>query len=306
MNKNIPIVFTFDKRIVLGAAVAIKSLIETANDDTVYDIYVFHPDIDDKTILCFEKMLANTQHKISFEFIDKSRFKHAPINKGGSWTEIVYYRLLIAELLPQYDCVIYSDVDVLFMKDMREVYELNLCGYEFAAVRAERNSSEMIGHKYFKENDNEFIYWSGFIVMNTKLMRENEFVDRCFDVINTYNDRLKFFDLDTLNLVSSKIKDVPFDYCTLQSVYYLDNLSESEEYEYIKNVYTDEELLYAKENPAIVHYAGKPGKPWRMPVPYSDYQEYIVKVPSELRKYTLRDYKKKFLAKVKGSGKIKS
>lgn len=48
MNK-IPVVFTFDKRIILGAAVTIKSLIDTAKPETEYDIYVYHPDIDDKT-----------------------------------------------------------------------------------------------------------------------------------------------------------------------------------------------------------------------------------------------------------------
>ena len=42
----IPVVFTFDKRIVLGASVAIKSLIDCAKPDTSYDIYVYHPDIN--------------------------------------------------------------------------------------------------------------------------------------------------------------------------------------------------------------------------------------------------------------------
>ena len=47
---KIPVVFTFDKRIILGAAVTIKSLIDCANSDTEYDIYVYHPDLSEKTI----------------------------------------------------------------------------------------------------------------------------------------------------------------------------------------------------------------------------------------------------------------
>ena len=46
MNK-IPVVFTFDKRIIPGAAIAIKSLIDCAKAETEYDIYVFHPDVSD-------------------------------------------------------------------------------------------------------------------------------------------------------------------------------------------------------------------------------------------------------------------
>ncbi|MDE4965501.1 glycosyltransferase family 8 protein, partial [Francisella tularensis subsp. holarctica] len=52
MNK-IPIVFTFDKNIILGGSVTIKSLIDHANPDTWYDIYVYHPNINKKSISTF-------------------------------------------------------------------------------------------------------------------------------------------------------------------------------------------------------------------------------------------------------------
>ncbi|AIT09028.1 glycosyl transferase [Candidatus Francisella endociliophora] len=295
--KKIPIVFTFDKRIILGAATAIKSLIDTAKATTSYDIYVYHPDISQKYIKLFEQMISKTNHSIKFEYIDKSKFKDAPINKGGSWTEIVYYRLLIPELLPQYDKVIYSDVDVLFTEDMSDIYKTSLNGYELGAVAAEKNSLESVGHKYFEENKNEYIYWSGFLLMNTELMRELNFIDRCFATVKNFNQRLKFFDLDTINITSNKIKSLPFKYCTLQSIFYLKELNQATEYIYLKDVYSDEELIDAKNNPAIIHYAGKPGKPWRMKKPYPNYKEYIEKVPKELKKYTFRDIRKRIFSK---------
>ena len=43
---NIPVVFSFDSRIILGAAVSIKSLIDCAKEDTCYDIRIFHSDLD--------------------------------------------------------------------------------------------------------------------------------------------------------------------------------------------------------------------------------------------------------------------
>ena len=42
MSKVIPVVFCFDKRILLGASVAVKSLIDCAKEDTTYDIRIFH------------------------------------------------------------------------------------------------------------------------------------------------------------------------------------------------------------------------------------------------------------------------
>lgn len=295
---TIPVVFTFDKRIVLGAAVTVKSLIDTAKPETAYDIYVYHPDIDNKTAKEFEKMLEGTNHSIHFEYISKDRFKNAPINKGGSWTEIVYYRLLIPELLPQYDKVIYADTDVLFKDDLTEAYNIDLTDYECAAVAMEPNNENMICHKYFPENKNELTYISSFIIFNCKKLREEKFVDKVFDVIKTFNTRLKFFDLDTLNIACDKIYNLPYRYGVFQSLYYSDDWSKSAEYKFIKHVYSDEELKKEVKNVVMLHYAGKPGKPWRRKFVPDDYKEYINKIPKSLRRYTFRDLRKKLFSKI--------
>lgn len=295
---NIPVVFTFDKRIILGSAVAIKSLIDCASDETTYSIYVFHPDLDNNTIKELKKMVNITRHSIEFVFIDKSKFAHAPINKNGSWTEIIYYRLLIPDLLPQYDKVIYSDTDVLFKRDLSQVYNLDISEYECASPAMEKNDENMICHKYFPENQNEFIYSSGFIVMNCKKMRENNFVTRVYSTIEKFATRLKFFDLDVFNLTCKKIKNLPFRYVYLQGFYYNINIKSPWEYNFVKKIYTDEELLLEKENVVIVHYAGKPGKPWRFKHIPSDYKDVMDKVPKSLHKYTFRDIRKKMFSKI--------
>lgn len=298
MTNKIPVVFTFDKRITLGAAIAVKSLIDCANPDTTYDIYIYHPDIDDKTISEFKKMLEGTRHSVNFEYISKTRFKDAPINKGGSWTEIVYYRLLIPELLPQYDKVIYADTDVLFKGDLSEVYGIDISDYDCAAVAMEKNNENMICHKYFPENKNELTFISSFIIFNSKKMREENFVGKVFDTIKTFNTRLKFFDLDTLNIACDKIYPLPFRCGVFQSMYYNKDWSGSYEFNFLKNVYDENTLREEAKNTVMLHYAGKPGKPWRMKRPYPDYEEYIKNLPSKLRKYTFRDLRKKLFSKV--------
>lgn len=295
---KIPVVFTFDKRIVLGAAVAIKSLVDTANEDTEYDIYVYHPDIDDKTADEFKKMLEGSRHSITFEYINKNKFENAPINKGGSWTEIVYYRLLIPELLPQYDKVLYADTDVLFKGDLSEVYNTDISNYECGAVRMEPNNDKMICHHYFPENKNKWTYISSFILFNCKRMREEHFVDRIFETIKTFNTRLKFFDLDTLNITCNDILDLPYRYGVFQSLYYNEDITKGSEYEFLKNAYTHDELEEEKRNTIMLHYAGHPGKPWRFKHIPNDYKEYMDKIPKSLRKYTFRDIRKKLFSKV--------
>ena len=109
---KIPVVLCIDSRIILGTAVTIKSMLETAKPETTYDIRIFHSGLsasDEKNI---QELVAGTRHELKLHYIDPARFDGAPRNKG-SWTEIVYYRLLTPEILTEYDKAIYSDVDVL-------------------------------------------------------------------------------------------------------------------------------------------------------------------------------------------------
>lgn len=295
---KVPVVFTFDKRIVLGAAVTIKSLIDCAKPETEYDIYVYHPDIHDRLVREFKKMTDGTRHNITFSYISPEKFKNAPINKGGSWTEIVYYRLLIPDLLPKYDKVIYADTDVMFKGDLGEVYNIDISDYECAAVAMEPNNENMICHKYFPENKNEFTYISSFIIFNSKKMREENFTERVFETIKTFNNRLKFFDLDTLNITCDKIYNLPFRYGVFQSMYYTDDWANSNEYKFVKNVYSDEILREEKKNVVMLHYAGKPGKPWRFKKMPEDYKKCVDTIPKALRRLTFRDLRKRFFSKV--------
>ena len=89
---KIPVILTFDKRIILAGAVAIKSLIDNAKETTEYDIYVYHPDIDDKTIKEYQKLVDGTRHSLTFEYISKERFAGAPINKGDVVARVEYYQ----------------------------------------------------------------------------------------------------------------------------------------------------------------------------------------------------------------------
>ena len=283
---NIPVVFCFDKRIILGASVAIKSLLDCAKETTTYDIRIFHSDLDIKNQKNITKLTEGTRHSIAFHYINPDIFKGAPHN-NHSWTELVYYRLLAPEIIKEYDKVIYADVDVMFTGDLSEVYNIDLTGYQMAAVPVEINNKDtMICHTYFPENKNDKIYISSFMVMNCKLMREEETVHKFFDVIKTVNKRLRFFDLDTMNIACDKFYPLSLKYGIFQSLYYNDDYKKAHEYSFLKGIHTDKDIEEAIKNPIMIHYAGGMGKPWRMKTPYADYKKYIDILPRELRKYT--------------------
>lgn len=294
MNK-VPIILCFDERILLGAGVTIRSLIQSAHHSTAYQILILQPGFDDATKSCLSSLVQNTNHEISFFHVPKSRFSHVPTNRG-SWTEIVYYRLIASEILPEFDKAIYSDVDVLICRDLSEIFSTDMERFEWGSVAMQTNFEGSTAHKYFPENKNDLIYFSGFMLMNLKLMRENLAVARYFDIIDKFYDRLKFFDLDILNLSTDRIKRLPFDYAVFEDIYETENITLSKDYPYLQTVYDIEELERARDNPAIIHYAGVRGKPWQRQDMPQYYRDHVDALPACLKVFNFRTFRKKWFS----------
>lgn len=263
---KLPIVFAFDDNYRLPAWIAIKSLLDTA-DDVEYDIFVLYEALSLKTRAEFDKLAP-----INWIRVDISLFNGVPTGWSGLST---YFRLLVHELIPQYDKIIWSDVDVIFRKNLRKVYETDISKYYWGGIKAEKNNPETVVHTYFPENKNEFIYMPGFMLINAAKMRAEKMTAKFFEIIRTFNDRLKMFDLDVLNLACDKIASIPFEYCVLENIYDADDISAASEYSWLESVYGHKALEVAKADPAIIHYAGKWPKIWRRQ--YSEMPEYYKK-----------------------------
>lgn len=291
----VPILLCFDSRILIGAGVTILSLVDHANVETTYDIRIFHPDLDDAVQGDLVSLLAGSRHRMSFQRISADRFADMPKNKG-SWTEIVYYRLLASELLPDCQRVIYSDVDVFVRQDLAAIFNVDLGGCEWGGVAAEANQPQMVMHRFFPENHNPQIMFSGFMVMDLARMRANGAVPRYLDIARRFASRLKFFDLDVVNLASSSICRLPFAFVVLEDIYESSDVAATADYRFLKSVYSVAELEAARHAPAIIHFAGPRGKPWQRQSVPRYFADAVVRLPHRLRRGTLRDWRKKWLS----------
>jgi lipopolysaccharide biosynthesis glycosyltransferase len=290
-TSTVTVVFAFDGRVLRPAAVAIRSLIEAAQKDTTYQIHILHPGFSRKINAAFADIAKETRHTVVFHKIDNHRFKGLP-SGGGSWTEIVYYRFLIPELLTECDRAIYSDIDVYFKGDLSSLMDLDMKGAPIGAVIGEVNSPAMKCHNYFPENNSEFVYMSGFLLMDLSKMRKEALTKKLLNTAKSYGKRLMMFDLDALNLTCSHIHSLPFEYCVLETVYEVQSVRSAPEFSWLSDHYSIDELEGAKANTKIIHYAGPLGKPWRRANQPSYYKQALRRVPAALNRKTLRDIRK--------------
>lgn len=251
---TIPIVFCFDNNLVKPACVCLSSLMMSAKEDTFYDIFILHSQKQPLEHSQIDKLPGYYKNcRIQYRVVDGT-FDEAFEIRGI--TTPAYYRLLIPELIPEYDKVLYSDVDVIFRNDLSGFYNTDMTGYHVAGVDSLANiQPELV--KYYNETVGtgpEGIIYSGNLIINSKQILEDNVIPRFKELAK---NKYMFQDMDVLNIACrGKIKYLSPAFCltTYISEY---NVYRREE---LLKVWNKEEIAEALSN-GIVHFNGK--KPWK-------------------------------------------
>lgn len=251
----VPIVFAFDNNLVHPAAVCIYSLLANAKAETQYDIYILYPfaqELQKEYLIRVEQEFPS--HSFTYLPVE-DKFEGCYEIRGIN--NLTYYRLRIPELIPQYDKIFYSDVDVIFRNDLAELYySTDLEGKYVAGVNSLAYLDKDLKTYYDKIGlDSHFIIYAGNILINSKLMRENNLVEQFTELAK---QNFRFQDLDIINIVcKGKIKPLPMWHCLTT---YLSEYSVYQRQEVIKFWPTTDEIKFAQRK-GVVHYNGK--KPWK-------------------------------------------
>lgn len=275
---TIPIVFAFDNNLVLPACVCISSLLMNAKEDTFYDIFILYSEKEKLAKTGLDKIPHYFPNcKIQYRVVDNT-FDTAFEIRGI--TTPAYYRLLIPELIPEYDKVIYSDVDIIFRMDLSDLYNWNIDSYYLAATRDLGLNFDEDGKKYIASVDGlvqgEYLQ-SGFIVLNSKKMREDHLVS-CFRKLA--QKKLKYQDQDILNLsCKGHVLYLSLKYNMTDYSYYYVNRDPVQ----IVNLFDIHEMKDALKH-GNIHYNGH--KPWKKySVNFDIWWEYYRKSPFFDEKY---------------------
>ena len=249
--KKTPVVFSIDHNYVMQAGVCILSLLINSTKEEYYDIYILASnDIteDDKDLLRQNIIPYNADiHFIGIDNQFDNTFEIRNISKAA------YFRLLIPDLIPQYDKIIYSDVDVIFQNGLKDVLDIPIKNCYVAGIKS---MSIGLNNNYLQKlglNKGEYIY-SGFLLINAKLQREKKLFNQIRPhLIKEY----KYQDQDIINIVcKGKIQYLPLEYCFTQLAY---NYAISKN-KILNHFFTNDEIIRAAKL-GIVHYEGM-NKPW--------------------------------------------
>lgn len=269
---TVPIAFAFDNNLILPACVCISSLMMNAKKDTFYDIFILHSAHVSLKKEGLEKLLKYYKNcRIQYRQVDNT-FDSAFEIRGI--TSATYYRLLIPELIPEYDKIIYADVDIIFRMDLSSLYNSDLGdNYIAATLELGMNLTED-GKRYInsmKELSLGKYIQAGFIILNSKVLKDENIVS---ELKKWSNKKLKFQDQDILNIVcSGRIHYLSLEYNMTDYSYYF----AIRKPELISDLFSNNTIDFAV-NHGNIHFNGH--KPWKKySVNFDIWWEYYRKSP---------------------------
>lgn len=252
--QSIPIALSSDNKCFFALATTLASALENKREETDYNIYVFCA--EDVTQENKEKVsaLVSMYHKATITFIDMAgQFSHVHMDHAYL-TVPTYYRMVFASMLPQYEKILYLDIDILVRKDLTEFYNIDIKDNYLAGVPVFLSYFKLYEktRKITGLSNLEFFINAGVLLMNLKAIQRDKIEEQWQSLIGMGGDA----DQPILNAVCyKKIAIIPCKYNVSQVdlPFYMDGKAST--------FYDTAELKNAFEDPVIFHYTGKE-KPW--------------------------------------------
>ncbi|GHU41386.1 hypothetical protein FACS1894111_03600 [Clostridia bacterium] len=258
MNKQIiPVVFATDENYVPYCGVAISSLIKNASRSNTYEVFVFFDKLSGLSIYKLERL--STDHVKVVCCCIHEQITNLKVSEYNHLTIASAYRLVIPNVLPQFEKVLYLDSDIVVNADVADLYNIDIGTNILGAVRGYNDDDKNVwGYNHITKTlgiNRDSFFNAGILIINTKEFINNSVAQKCFSLLSNRQD-LYFMDQCALNIVcEGKVHFLPHKWN--HEWLYLFSANNS----LLPN---SREEFEACANPAIIHYDGVE-KPWDYP-----------------------------------------
>ena len=257
-NDTIDIFLCIDDAFVYPCLVTIKSIIDNSKDKNLLSFFILIPEKFNSSEY-IEKFKEKEKCKIQIISMED---KYEKLSTGRRWATPAYYRFSIPWITKKKKAI-YLDSDLLIRKDIKNLFDIDLEEYCYAAVvdgsANEKHILPNLEGNITIEKGN--YYNSGVLLLNCDKIRK-EMPATFANLLLKQEEKnfYKFIDQDILNIAChNKIKKLTPKYNFVLNAYYGGMLGT---YENSGKFYTEkkEEFKSAQEDATIVHFTNP--KPW--------------------------------------------
>lgn len=176
----------------------VVNLYSILKNNKVRKIYLLLETNNAKDVKYLKKL--SKKYKVEFVVININKYQNNYLkencpNAGTVYTNMCFSRLMLADFVKE-DKVLYIDTDALVLKDVSYVWNLDITDYyvigvkDYGVINIDYLETLNLSGRYIN---------SGFVVFNLKKIREENIVQKWFEIVNSRP--LEFPDQDALNIV---------------------------------------------------------------------------------------------------------
>lgn len=126
-NKQVlPIFFAVDDGYMPFLAVTLQSLVDNSSEEYYYLIKILYTNISEDNK---EKIKKYERENVNIEFVDLNYYIGKIKDKlytRDYYSKTTYFRLFIPNLYPQYDKALYLDCDIVLLRDVAELFNIDM------------------------------------------------------------------------------------------------------------------------------------------------------------------------------------
>ena len=249
-SQKINLLVTLDANYIPHLNVMLSSTLHS-NPNVFFDVYLLHSSLNKRDTISTQKVLGNSGKLIMIN-ADEVGLEDAPTT--ARYPKEIYYRIFAAKYLPAtLDRVLYLDPDLIVNGSLKELYTLPMDEYYFAAASHTGPIMRKMNELRLDMDDDSPYINSGVMLMNLKLLREEQDYSEVFRFIEKRKNFLILPDQDIISsLYGSKIYALDtYRYNMTERLFRLHAPFE-------KNL----DLEWIRKHSVIIHYCGR-NKPWK-------------------------------------------
>ncbi len=263
-DQPVAIAMTSSNEYVPYLSVCLESLKEHCRPQHKYDIIIFERSITEENKVCLRRQIGN-QRNISLRFVNPLYLLRSyHLTYPPHYALECFFRLTSPLLLKNYSKIVFTDVDLIFQRDIHELCQTDLQGFPLAACRdlmwgAFLNYPNADWKKYAVEQlhlEQPYQYYNtGVLVFNVKQFNQFHYAQQVLNLAS--QNKFRILEQDALNAFFKthiKYLDTKWNVPTACGFYkeIISFMPDSFRKQYKRDV----------QLPCIVHFAGAL-KPWK-------------------------------------------
>ena len=201
---KINVCISCDENYAKYASVVIASILYNAQDEDLLHFYVLDGDISSESKTKILSLKNIKPCEIDFIKVDETKLEiYKQINTHEYITLPTYYRLILSELLPDVDKIIYLDCDTVVNTSLKDLFETDLAENIIAGVLDAR-----VKHK--KKWKNSKYINAGMVVFDLDKIRKEDIEQKFVQFTKNNPEKIETGDQDIINYtLEGRIKILP-------------------------------------------------------------------------------------------------